>query len=198
MLGMKAKRVPLVKISGESSIYFDFEKNVPYIQHFVGPFTEKAGKSYSFSETFWLSQALMGGVAIIANILNGMFDFPVLLSIIIAIVTGMILGKFFIQITIVHSFGKREYRELSVKEIEKALSNSKNVFGLRVAEIFMIVILFFVLLIPLLNGDFDAQSFVMTLLGVFVVTGIHSAVSPKLALKARKILKKQLKEGKFE
>lgn len=55
----KKKIVPLLKISGDSSIYFDFEKSNPYVQHFKGADTETSGKSYSKSRSFWTSQVHM-------------------------------------------------------------------------------------------------------------------------------------------
>ncbi|GAB2023884.1 hypothetical protein RyT2_29670 [Pseudolactococcus yaeyamensis] len=38
----------------------------------------------------------------------------------------------------------------------------------------------------------------MFIITAFSVTALHDIAQPKLMLKARKILKKQLKEGKFD
>ena len=44
----------------------------------------------------------------------------------------------------------------------------------------------------------QGKFFITIILGMFFVTFIETTVRPKQSIKARKILKKQLKEGKFD
>lgn len=195
---MKKQRVPLLKISGDSSIYFDFDENSAYIQHFKGPFTEKAGKNYSFSGTFWLGQSILVGTAILGSVLDSIFEFPVLISIIIAIATGVICAKVFIKVMIVNSLSERDYRELSKKELLRAISNPNRFWVLWLTELGFIVVTSFVVLFLLTQEFISGKEFIMLGLSSFVIISLHDAVHPRLMLKARKILKKQLKEGKFK
>lgn len=60
---MKNKTVPLLKIANDKSIYFDLSTHELFIQEFVGPYTEKAGKSYSKSNTW--AASMLGSVLMI-------------------------------------------------------------------------------------------------------------------------------------
>jgi quinol-cytochrome oxidoreductase complex cytochrome b subunit len=194
----KKKLVPLVKISGDASIYYDFEKNVPYIQHFKGSFTESAGNSYSKGGTFWLGQAILGGTAFLGMVLDAIFKFPVVISVVIAIFLGLVLGNLFIKITITNSLGEKEYRKITKEEVSRSISNSKSFWVLRIAVVFMVLGLLLMLFIQISNNKFKGKDFIILTIGIFAVVGITEAVHPKQGLKARKILKKQLKEGKFD
>lgn len=191
---MIVKKVPLVRVSENAVIYFDFEKNVPYIQHFSTRETRK----YSFSLTFWLSQSVMGGAAIAGIVLDRFFEFPVLVSIIIAFFIGIVLGRLYIKLTITNKFAEAEYIRLSKNEVSKAISNSKNFRVLRITEVFVTLLLFFTSLRSLSNDIFKGSDFIMTALGMFGIIMIHGTIHPKQAMKAHKILKKQLKAGNFE
>ncbi|EKJ3581709.1 TPA: hypothetical protein ACN1ND_000270 [Enterococcus faecalis] len=141
----KNKTVPLFKISGDSSIYFDFEKNTPYIQHFIGEFTEEAGKEYSKGNTFWISQAFAGGIVVLSLFLDNIFSFPVLISLFISILSGYVLSEIFVKFILTNSFGRRDYRLLSNKEVQEAILNAKKFWVLILVEIFMILSTFFYL-----------------------------------------------------
>lgn len=69
---MKNKTAPLLKIGTDKSIYFDLSTHEIFIQEFTGPFTEKAGKSYSKSNTWMIG--MIGGLLIIP-LLAKKFDF---------------------------------------------------------------------------------------------------------------------------
>lgn len=193
----KNKTVPLLKISGDSSIYFDFEKNTPYVQHFIGEFTEKTGKEYSRGKTFWISQALLGGVVALSFFLDKIFTFPVLVSLLIAILSGYLLATIFVKIALTNSFGQRDYRMLTNKEIGAAISNSQNFWVLILVELFIVLSTSILTMISLMYSSLKSTNFFMISGGIFVFILIKKSIHPYQGIKARKILKKQMKEGKF-
>lgn len=196
---MKKTIVPLVKISGDSSIYFDFEKHVPYIQHFGGRFTEAGGaKSYSYINTFGLSYLLMLLVGISGTILNIFIIIPPLFGIIFALLLGIALGKIFIKIIVFNSMNEREYRPLTNREIKKVIENGKSARVLRVVIILMGLGLCLATIIYLSEERFYAKDFIMFVMASFIISSINAIGQPGKVLKAIKILKKQLKEGKFD
>lgn len=195
---MKKKKVPLLKISGDSSIYFDFKKNVPYIQRFVGPYTEKSMGRYSKSTTFWLGQALLGFSALFGIILDAIFTFPVLISIILLLFFGVVGSKIFVRIIITNSLGRREYCCFKKKEIQKAISKPSRFWVLWLTELFCSIGLIFAIMITLSENSLSGRGFIMFGISFFTIPLLHFSVHPRLMLKARKILKKQLKEGKYD
>lgn len=55
---MKNKSVALLKIDTDKSVYFDLSKRKLFIQEFIGPHTERVGKSYSNSQTWTISVSI--------------------------------------------------------------------------------------------------------------------------------------------
>lgn len=192
------KSVPLLKISSNSSIYFDFEKEKPYIQYFDGPYTEKARGDYSKSNTFWLGQIVSGIVAFLSFIINALFTLPVVLSIAVAIFVGYVAGWLVGKIMVANSLRERDYKKITKEEITKCISEAHRFWVLRITEIVFAIGVFLGILLALLYGEIRGKYFLMLMLGVFVIKLLNYSVHPRLMLKARKILKKQLKEGKFD
>ncbi|MFK4964778.1 MULTISPECIES: hypothetical protein [Lactococcus] len=189
------KETLLVKNSGESSLGFDFENNVPYIQRYKA---KKVVKSYSYSNTFFLSYLFLGLVGFMGIFLDYFFKFPVLISLIISILIGISLGKTVVYLTVIKLLGEKKYCKIDKKQIEKAIKNKSNLWGLRIVKWFIIV-LFIIFSLMLFDKSIMAGGdFIAIILGVFGVTYIETAIHPSKGIKAIKILKKQLKEGKFD
>lgn len=189
------KKVLLVKNSSSSSVGFDFERNAPYIQMFR---TSKKEKSYSYTNTFFLSYAFLGVIGLGGLILDNFFKFPVLISLLTSVLTGFSLGRIIVYLTITKSFSEEIYDKVENKQIEKAIRNKHNLWGLRIVKWFVVLlfILFSIMLFAkskMTGGDFIAIIFVM-----FGLTYMEDAIHPRKGLKAIKILKKQLEEGKFD
>ncbi|GAB2025560.1 hypothetical protein [Lactovum odontotermitis] len=191
------KSVPLLKISKNSSIYFDFEKNVPYIQKFKGFLTEEEGYSYSKMDTFFGGYVVMGGIAILGKVLDIFFQFPVILSIVFAVVIGISVGKIIVRVIVNGSFEYREYEKISLIEIKKAVNNNKNLWILRLTKWLMYLLIIVVIFSQLSEVTMSGKEFVL-IIGLFGITVfIENSIHPSKALRAIKILKKQLKEGKY-
>ncbi|MEQ6207111.1 hypothetical protein IGK38_000292 [Enterococcus pernyi] len=193
----KKKIIPLLKISGNSSIYFDFEKSTPYVQHFKGAYTETAGKSYSKSRTFWTSQVLMVGMVTFGTILDRLLIFPVLVSLLLVWCLGYVLAHVFIGIMITNSLGEKEYRNFSPNEIQGVVSNSPKFWILLFVEFLLTIGILFVSIISIFDHMLKGEDFIELLFGVFSLASLRKIVPPILGIKAGGILKKQIKEGKF-
>ncbi|WP_459790274.1 hypothetical protein [Lactococcus garvieae] len=94
--------------------------------------------------------------------------------------------------------GEKKYCKIDKKQIEKAIKNKSNLWGLRIVKWFIIV-LFIIFSLMLFDKSIMAGGdFIAIILGVFGVTYIETAIHPSKGIKAIKILKKQLKEGNFD
>ena len=193
----KAKIVTLMKVTENSGIYFDFLKNTPYIQHFRSPSFNKE-IVYSRSVTFWLSRLLLVGATIIGIIIDKFFVLPVLMSLVIAYSVGIVLGKILIQLMLTNFIDRKEYRKIEKEEILQILSKGKEFWILRLTEIFLYFGLIIVSIILLSQGILKGKDFIMLIVTTFGITLVHDTVYPKRRLKARKILKQQLKAGVFD
>ncbi|MGG5311632.1 hypothetical protein [Enterococcus sp. DIV2381] len=193
----KKKIVPLLKISGNSSISFDFEKNTPYVQHFKGAYTETSGRSYSKSRTFWTSQVLMAGMTTFGTILDRVLIFPVLVSLLLVLCLGYVLAHVFIEIMMTNSLGEKDYRNFSPNEIQGVVSNSRKFWMLLFVETLLTLGVFFVSIISISEQMLRGEDFIALLFCVFSLATLRKIVPSNLGIKAGKILKKQMKEGKF-
>ena len=193
-------KIPLIKNSDYSSIYFDFKTKEPYIQWFQGYDANGHTSEYSKSNTFWLGMTVSGFAAILGIILDKIFVFPVFLSLVVAGAVGIILGKFLLKMMIEKYMGKREYRKITKVEILQVIERpeSKKIWKLWLIEIFLILLALLGAIIMLSNGEMKGKDFIMSGISTFGITLLHCTVYPRLTMKARKILKKQLKEGKFD
>lgn len=195
---MKIKHsVPLIhKQSERISIYFDFEKNVPYVQHLQGRAVKN--EQYSSSDTYWLTWIFIGSASVLGLILDAIFSFPSLISIILSIALGTVLAKIVIRKYVSKSLGKREYKVFAKNEVVKLVPNVKRFWLIKGVYIFSILGLLFVIMLQLSHNEFRGQDFIMFIFGSFGIVFLHDTENPRKASKARKILKKQLKEGKFK
>lgn len=172
-------------------------KKTPYIQYFIGAFTEKAGKEYSRSKTFWISQALLGGIVVLSSFLDKLFTFPILISLMISIVSGYLLSTIFLKFVLTNSFSHKDYRLLTNKEIEKVILNTQKFWVLILVENFIFLSIFVLAITSLMHNTFKSTNFFMIVGGIFVFNVIKKAIHPYKVIKARRVLKKQMKEGKF-
>ncbi|MEI5993933.1 hypothetical protein [Candidatus Enterococcus mansonii] len=196
---MKNKTVPLLKIASDKSIYFDLSTQELFIQEFEGPFTEKAGGSYSKSTTWSIS--MLGGMVIIP-LLAKQFKFvsfmPIYLTVLYISGASWFLGKFLANILVEKSKGQITKRIFKKEEVVKVLKNSKNLIPLAWLErlFFVGYIVFF--LFSLSMEDISTEIAIELILFCFGIGLIHYSVHPLRQRKAFRILKRQLKAGKFD
>ena len=193
---MKNKgKVPVLhKQDKKSSIYFDFDKGVPYIQILKGYAIKTRG--YSRNDTFWLTWTIIGGTSLIGIVLDHLFKFPILFSIILALSLGTVISKIYTKLYITNSLGDREYKIIPLEDIKNAILTINKIRLIWGAYIFLIIGYILMSIISISGDTFKGKDFVMFILGGFAITFLHDT-RPRLILKAIKILKQQLKEGKY-
>lgn len=194
---MKEKIVPLLKISTSSSIYFDFEEEVPFIQNFVGSHTEAEGKSYSYLKTILLSFVIL----LIAGAFGWLWDSFVRISAIFSVmvftIIGITVGKAVIRIMLLNSMGSRSYKKINKEDIRRVLKQRQGFIVLNMTLWLFGVAVVVGSLISLIMDKINGEGSFMLALGWFVVIVLKS-LHPQKGLKAIKILKKQMKEGNFD
>lgn len=194
---MKEKIVPLLKISTSSSIYFDFEEEVPFIQNFVGSHTEAEGKSYSYLKTILLSFVIL----LIAGAFGWLWDSFVRISAIFSVmvftIIGITVGKAVIRIMLLNSMGSRSYKKINKEDIRRVLKQRQGFIVLNITLWLFGVAVVVGSLISLIMDKINGEGSFMLALGWFVVIVLKS-LHPQKGLKAIKILKKQMKEGNFD
>lgn len=196
---MKKKVVPLLKISGNQSIYYDLVTNKMFVQEFVGPFTEKAGNSYSKS-TVWSLVMFIGLIIfpVIAKRLLPIKRPSIYLLVLWLFLLGWGIGFLFYKIFLANSKGNIENRVFNKKEILAIIENLKRAKSLAWIEIIFSVgyVLFFFYSFSL--NELLPQDSILVILTGFIVSLLHYSVSPISQRKVLRILKKQLKEGKYD
>lgn len=194
---MKEKIVPLLKISTSSSIYFDFEEEVPFIQNFVRSHTEAEGKSYSYLKTILLSFVIL----LIAGAFGWLWDSFVRISAIFSVmvftIIGITVGKAVIRIMLLNSMGSRSYKKINKEDIRRVLKQRQGFIVLNMTLWLFGVAVVVGSLISLIMDKINGEGSFMLALGWFVVIVLKS-LHPQKGLKAIKILKKQMKEGNFD
>lgn len=193
---MKEKIVPLLKISTSSSIYFDFEEEVPFIQNFVGSHTEAAGKSYSHLNTFLLSFIILIFAGAFGWVWDSFVKIPVIISIIVFTIIGIVIGKTIFRIMVSNSMGSRNYEKINQENIRRVLKQRQGFIVLNITLWVFGIAVIVGSLIALMMGKIDGEASFMLALGWFVIVVLKS-FHPQKGLKAIKILKRQLKEGIF-
>ncbi|GAB2025559.1 hypothetical protein [Lactovum odontotermitis] len=191
------KNVPLVhNQSKKFSVYFDFEKNLLYVQQLIG----RAAKAepYSKSNTFWLTWIIMGSASFLGLLLDQMFTLSLVISMVLALILGAALAKILIKVYVINSLGKREYKKFTSSEVITLISNRKRFWLIKGTYIVLTIGMMLVIMIRLLDGGFRGKDFIMFIVGSFGIVFLHDTENPFKASKARKILKKQLKAGKFD
>lgn len=196
---MKNKVAPLLKITSDKSIYFDLSTHELFIQEFVGPFTEKAGRSYSKSNT-WLT-GMVGGMLIVP-LLAKQFNFisfmPIYLTVICISGASWFLGKFLANFLVEKSKGSIVKRTFKKEEVEKVLENSKNVIPLAWIERLCFVGYTIFFLFSLSMENISTKIVIEIILFCFGIGLLHYSVHPLIQQKALRILKKQMKAGKYD
>ncbi len=193
---MKEKTVPLLKISSSSSIYFDFKKQTLFIQNFGGSHTEESGKSYSYFNTIWLSFGILVSAVVFGWVWDFYIKVPVIVSLIVFTVLGILTGKIFIKIMVKNSMRSRSYEDIDKNSIQKILKQRQGFVVLSLTLWIFAIAVTIGSLIALTMGKIDGESSFMLSLGWFVVSLLKS-FHPQLGIKAIKIIKKQSKEGNF-
>lgn len=196
---MKNKVAPLLKITSDKSIYFDLSTHELFIQEFTGPFTEKAGRSYSKSNT-WIT-AMVGGMLLIpllAKQLQFISVMPIYLTVICISGASWFLGKFLANFLVEKSKGTIVKRTFKKEEVEKVLKNSKNLIPLAWIERLFFVGYILFLVYSLSMENISTKIVIELVLFCFGIGLLHYSVHPLIQQKAFRILKKQMKAGMYD
>jgi len=100
----------------------------------------------------------------------------------------------FLKKKITHN--QKEYR-VTKNDIYRALQHGKKIWVLRLTNCLLILGLFLAIIIIISSNKMSGKDFIMINLLVSVVTFIQGTTHPNRVMKARKILKKQLKAEIF-
>ncbi|MBO0466065.1 hypothetical protein JZO73_00785 [Enterococcus plantarum] len=196
---MKNKSVALLKIDTDKSVYFDLSKRKLFIQEFIGPYTEKSGKSYSKSQTWGISAFIgMFLIPLIAKQFNLISLVPNYINILCISGVGFLMGKLLTVYLIDRSKGQYIEKKFTKKDVQKILNNSSNLRILAVTELlFIFGYSIFLIILP-----FIEKTSVKGIIGIFAlcfaVSGIHFSAHPFAQQKAFRILKKQMKAGMYD
>ena len=195
----KHKMTPLVLKNNFTSIYFNFENDELYEVKFAGALT-RAFAGDQKTNTFFISLILMYIVIPIGGLLLNQFLFhSKLIAIVFSFLIGLAFGYFLVKVvlseikeqSIIH-FSKVEIRDIAKQAI----------FAGRVLRITMIFFLLFSVIGLFVSLTLSQREFAKFLfyngLSGFIIMAISRSSHPKLMIKSGKILKKQLKEGKFD
>ena len=196
---MKNKTVPLLKIDTDKSIYFDMTTQRLFIQEFVGPFIEKAGTSYSKSNT-WIA-SMVGGMLVIPLIADHFETLPFLrpsLRVLLLFGVGWSLGIIVNMFLVDKSKGKKFKKRFNRSEVEAILRNSKNLKILVWTQFIFLSGYAFFFLISFWIDNLSSKNALLVLLVGFVTSLLHFSTHPFAQRKAFRIIKKQLKEGKYD
>ena len=190
------KIIPLLKISKSSSIYFDFERKIPFIQNFGGSHTEASGKSYSYLNTFLLSIGLLALTGILGWVWDSFIKVPIIVSLVAFTILGIVAGKLFFRIMVVNSMRNRSYEKINKRVVQAVFKQRQNFIVLNMTLWIFAIGVIMGSLIMLINQKASGKGFLILAISWFVVIVLKS-FHPQKGLKAIKILKRQLKEGIF-
>ena len=192
------KKVDLFS-EGKKSIMFDFIENRPYIEYFEikGGNEEKTGYEYSHSNTFWLGLILMSVTNVMGLFLDKILTINPIIGSVVSVGTAILFMELilnFLKKKITHN--QKEYR-VTKNDIYRALQHGKKIWVLRLTNCLLILGLFLAIIIIISSNKMSGKDFIMINLLVSVVTFIQGTTHPNRVMKARKILKKQLKAEIF-
>ena len=192
------KKVDLFS-EGKKSIMFDFIENRPYIEYFEieGGNEEKTGYEYSHSNTFWLGLLLMSVTNVMGLFLDKILTINPIIGLVVSVGTAILFMELilnFLKKKI--TYNQKEYR-VTKNEIYRALQHGKKIWVLRLTNCLLILGLFLAIIIIISSNKMSGKDFIMINLLVSVVTFIQGTTHPNRVMKARKILKKQLKAEIF-
>ena len=183
--------VPLMR-KGDATVSFDYDRNVPYLIYWKLNFINSKS---SFSSTY----IILGVASILGLILDNLFSFSNIFSILFALLIGVSIEKFFTVNFIKSIVKEKEYREFTANEIKEVIKTVRIHYTMlkildviiKIGTIIMIVI--FLTSETTIRGKDIIMSFVVGLI-LFL---LNDCVQFRLSFKAIKELKKQLKAGKF-
>ncbi|GAB2023881.1 hypothetical protein RyT2_29640 [Pseudolactococcus yaeyamensis] len=192
------KKVDLFS-EGKKSIMFDFIENRPYIEYFEieGGNEEKTGYEYSHSNTFWLGLLLMSVTNVMGLFLDKILTINPIIGLVVSVGTAILFMELilnFLKKKITHN--QKEYR-VTKNDIYRALQHGKKIWVLRLTNCLLILGLFLAIIIIISSNKMSGKDFIMINLLVSVITFIQGTIHPNQVMKARKILKKQLKAEVF-
>ncbi|OJG56180.1 hypothetical protein RV06_GL000296 [Enterococcus haemoperoxidus] len=183
----------------DESIYFDLSTRELFIQEFIGPFTEKTGSSYSKSQTWGISAFIgMFLIPLIAKQFNLVSLVPNYINILCISGVGFLMGKLLTVYLIDRSKGQYIEKKFTKKDVQKILSNLSNLRILAITElIFIFGYSIFLAILPTIE-NISLKATIGVFLLCFSVSGIHFSAHPFAQQKAFRILKKQIKAGKYD
>lgn len=189
----------LLKIDTDKSIYFDLSTRELFIQEFIGPFTEKAGKSDSKSNTWAIG---MVGSVLIIPLLAKQFKFvvfmPTYLTVFCLFGIGWISGNILAYLLVEQSKGKRINKKFKKEEVTKVIKNSKNLKMLAWIEVMSLIGYSVFFMYSFFITTLSTQGTIQLLLLGFIISLMHFSVYPMAQQKAFRILKKQMKAGMYD
>ena len=195
---MKKLPLDLGIISENKAVKFDFRTQTTYIENFEIVGTQKKGDKYSKANTFWLTMVLISVISLVGFILDRLFIIPPVIGFICASIIGIAPVKIALKRISKRSFVK-SYDEVSKEDVVNVLkSGTRHFWGLLVTNWIISMCLVLLFIIAVSESKMQGKFFITIILGMVFVTFIETTVRPKQSIKARKILRKQLKEGKFD
>ena len=192
------KKVDLFS-EGKKFILFDFIENRLYIEYFEieGENEQKTGYEYSHSNTFWLGLLLMSVTNVMGLFLDKILKINPIIGLVVSVGTAILFMELilnFLKKKI--TYNQKEYR-VTKNEIYRALQHGKKIWVLRLTNCLLILGLFLAIIIIISSNKMSGKDFIMINLLVSVITFIQGTIHPNQVMKARKILKKQLKAEVF-
>lgn len=198
MLKDKDKTVPLLKIDTDKSIYFNLSTHRLFIQEFVGPFIEKSEESNLQSNIWKIS--MVGGMLVIPLLAKQFKILPILpiyLTVLLIFGAGWFVGIMLNILLIEKSKGKKIIKDFKKEEVQMILKNSKNLRLLEWTQITFLVGYTIFFLYSILIDNLSSKNGILIFLVGFLTSLMHYSVHPFAQRKAFRIIKKQLKEGKY-
>lgn len=185
--------VPLLRKSPKESIYFDFDNKRLFIQEFTGKHEE-----YSKS-LVWLLGML--GASLIIPFLSKKLEFmsiiPPSINYFLFSLVGYGTAKI-VNLMIINKIkGERIYENFDAKQVKKILDNKDNLNIIWWTQLMLIIGYAIGFFICLLTESLAIDMAIIVTADCFVVILLQDSVRPFASKKAIRILKKQMKEGKF-
>ncbi|GAB2025555.1 hypothetical protein [Lactovum odontotermitis] len=195
----KFEMTPLVLKNSSTSIYFNFGDGKLYEVKFAGALIQVFSGNQK-TNTFLLSLLIIYVIAPVTIFsLNQFILRNRLISFVLAVVLGLAIGYFLVKIVLSEIVTRKQVL-LSKLEIEKIYKRA--IRGGRLLNLTLIFCIFFLIISLLVALSSSKQGFSKLIFyngaSGFVISAIVFSSHPSHMIKGGKILKRQLKEGKFD
>lgn len=197
------KKVDLLRKNnkdGNKTLIFDFHENKAYVEYFEikGNRKEKSGYRYSYSNTFWLTLILMFMTTIMGLLLDKFIVINPFIGSGLSIIPMAVLTEVILKL-LRNMIILKSKEEVSKSDIEELLKKSgKDYWICRMINLLLIFMIIIMIIISISDNRMSGKTFIMINLSVLVYRFMQGTIKPARVIKARRILKKQLREGKFD